>query len=311
MAAWFRLKYPHLADMALASSAPMVAVADFKEYLEVVGTAMSSLSGMRCYEVVQKATQQIRKAFQGLAGVEVVAKTFNLCPPIEPDSPLDFANFFSTIANAFSGTVQYHEPGDVESVCRFLNAEASNSSEMATLAKFLRTKWGNRCVNLKFQPIVNFLRNDSWMHQASVGGLRQWIYQTCTEYGYFQTDKSIKQPFGNGANTLKYYEALCDQTYGHGFVGSSNQVLHNGINRTNIVYGGLKPKLTKVIFTHGTIDPWHAIGVLQDLNEDTPTIIVTGTSHCQDLESISEKDLPQMKAAKLRVQQLISKWLSE
>lgn len=30
MAAWFRLKYPHLADMALASSAPMVAVADFK-----------------------------------------------------------------------------------------------------------------------------------------------------------------------------------------------------------------------------------------------------------------------------------------
>lgn len=40
--------------------------------------------------------------------------------------------------------------------------------------------------------------------------------------------------------------------------------------------GGLRPDLTKVIFTNGDIDPWHAISVLEDLNTLSPAILING-----------------------------------
>lgn len=51
---------------------------------------------------------------------------------------------------------------------------------------------------------------------------------------------------------------------------------NTGVDRTNLLYGQLEPEVTKVISVHGTIDPWHKLGVLKDLNELAPAIVVTG-----------------------------------
>jgi len=41
LAAWFRLKYPHITDGSIASSAPLRAKTNFSEYMEVVtGTTL-------------------------------------------------------------------------------------------------------------------------------------------------------------------------------------------------------------------------------------------------------------------------------
>lgn len=54
--------------------------------------------------------------------------------------------------------------------------------------------------------------------------------------------------------------------------------LNTRVRRTNIMYGGLRPELRKVIFTNGDVDPWHALSVLEDLNEASPAILIKGNA---------------------------------
>lgn len=54
-------------------------------------------------------------------------------------------------------------------------------------------------------------------------------------------------------------------------------VLENNIQHTNVFYGGFKPAVTNVYFTHGSLDPWHPMGVLKDLNRHSPATVIPGS----------------------------------
>lgn len=88
-------------------------------------------------------------------------------------------------------------------------------------------------------------------------------------------------------------------------------VLQDGIERTNIIYGAKNVVATKVINVHGANDPWHRAGiVLGDIHESSPTIVIEGASHCQDLSSANNQtDTPQLYEAKERIKRLIRVWL--
>lgn len=42
------------------------------------------------------------------------------------------------------------------------------------------------------------------------------------------------------------------------------------------MYGGFDPAVTNVYFTHGSLDPWHRMGVLKDLNKHSPSTVIPG-----------------------------------
>ena len=54
------------------------------------------------------------------------------------------------------------------------------------------------------------------------------------------------------------------------------------MTRTNVVYGALKPDVEHVMFVNGEIDPWHALGVVEPLNGDSPAVLISSekSSHC-------------------------------
>lgn len=55
------------------------------------------------------------------------------------------------------------------------------------------------------------------------------------------------------------------------------KVLHDGVERSNLLYGAKNLEVTKVINVHGSIDPWHAAGVYKnDIQELSPTIFIEG-----------------------------------
>lgn len=49
-----------------------------------------------------------------------------------------------------------------------------------------------------------------------------------------------------------------------------------GVSRTNLEYGGLNPDVTRVVYTQGSLDPWHALGRDTDLSADAPVIMIEG-----------------------------------
>jgi Serine carboxypeptidase S28 len=43
----------------------------------------------------------------------------------------------------------------------------------------------------------------------------------------------------------------------------------------NWMFGGLRPNVRNVFFTHGGMDPLRTLGVTMDLNEDAPAVIIS------------------------------------
>lgn len=77
LSAWFRLKYPHLVHAAVSSSAPMLAVIDFTDYMVVVNKSLSQYSP-ECPKQIQSATIKVQQLMGTQDGRLVLEKLFRL-----------------------------------------------------------------------------------------------------------------------------------------------------------------------------------------------------------------------------------------
>ena len=117
------------------------------------------------------------------------------------------------------------------------------------------------------------------------------------------------------------------------------------VQGSNDYYGATELDVNNVVFVHGSIDPWHAMGRLTDLNENSPAIIIPGkltyrvsrkilvyvfigqskpnqlnevivpmilgTSHCVDMYANEPGDPKELVDARARIGELVGKWINE
>lgn len=70
------MKYPHLIHGSVASSAPLVATADFYDYLRVVKESLDTARNTECNAVIQKATDTVSNLLMDGDGRALLKKTF-------------------------------------------------------------------------------------------------------------------------------------------------------------------------------------------------------------------------------------------
>merc|ERR1719334_1049255 len=99
----------------------------------------------------------------------------------------------------------------------------------------------------------------------------------------------------------------CQVAFGPEF---THEMLEKSVAASNIEYGGFHPGVSNVAFVHGSIDPWHAMGVLEDLNAAAPSFYVTGTSHCADMYPDSPDDPEEMTEARIEIGKLVKQWIA-
>lgn len=75
LAAWLRLKYPHLLYAAVSSSAPMIADYNFYEYYENINKALTNYSDS-CSTRIKEATQTIQAMVKTSDGKSRLQKQF-------------------------------------------------------------------------------------------------------------------------------------------------------------------------------------------------------------------------------------------
>ncbi len=139
------------------------------------------------------------------------------------------------------------------------------------------------------------------------------------EFGYFQTTDNPNQPFGDLV-PVTYYTQLCSDVFGidPNSVGES-------VNQTNYYYGGnqIPPTgPTNILFVNGTeitvsnsrignIDPWHVLGVTEDISDSLRAILIDGTAHCANVLPSSPNDPPSLVLARKLTSLQIGEWLLE
>lgn len=306
MAAWARLKYPHLIQGALASSAPVLAKADFYEYYEVVTQSLGKHSE-KCVDNVKLAFTLVEEQLALPDGPEKLKLYFNLCEKPDAKSPNDLGYLMNTLAEVFATNVQYdtvvNGQTKIEALCSVMTA-AHLGSPLQRLA-LLVSKSG-KCFAANYKNFIKKHRDVSWNSSTAADIMRQWIHQTCTEYGYYQTTNSNRSIFGK-MFPLNFFIDMCVDLYDD---YNDKKLLDSRVRRTNVMYGGRLPDLRNVIFTNGDIDPWHALSVLEDLNAFSPAIFIKGSSHCRDLYNDEPTDVEDLKKARAKIRGIIGKWVS-
>ena len=101
---------------------------------------------------------------------------------------------------------------------------------------------------------------------------------------------------------------MCSDVFGPKF---DLDLLKRGISLTTTEYGGLAMSVTNVVFVHGSLDPWHALGITQSLSASAPAILIEGTAHCANLYPPSDQDPQSLKDARLAISKLIGLWIDE
>jgi len=318
LAAWYRQKYPHLVAGAVSTSAPLIAKADFPEYLEVVQEVLEqAVPG--CGASIQEGLRRTERLLGHRVGWALLKKEFQLCDNFNGKNDNDVANLFEALISNFEGIVQYNKDNrafegaqwtnvTAETVCGIM-MDPSLGGEMERLARVNSLSLemeGEQCLDHSYKAEIQGLQKTLWSSPAAGGG-RQWTYQTCTEFGWYQSTDTTSQTWGRRL-PVKFFEKMCHDIFGRKF---SPDLLEKGIKETNTEYGGIQPRVSNVVFVHGSGDPWHRVGRTNNLSEDSPAILIPGTAHCANMYPASQGDPPQLVDARNRIGGLISKWIRD
>ncbi|BFU18293.1 serine carboxypeptidase s28 family protein [Entamoeba histolytica] len=294
LAAWMRQKYPNVVEGAWASSAPVEAVVDFYQYLEVVQNALPKNTA----DLLSFAFEQWDKMTTTEEGRKELGKIFNTCTEF---GEKDIQTFAESIGTALSGYVQYNSSNwkpsyeSTDSICAEINEDIVNKYPLFIKEKY-NPEWADKeCTPSSQEESYKTLQNTSTYAEGNEDASgRSWFFQTCIAYGYYQAVSEQSSVKWGKLNQLQGSIDMCKDIY-----GIDKDTLYNAVDHINVRYGGKKPCVTNVAFTNGNTDPWHALGVTEsDHQEGNLVQLIDRTSHCSDLYSEKENDVPELKKAR-------------
>ncbi|KAK9124037.1 hypothetical protein Sjap_013639 [Stephania japonica] len=301
LAAWFRLKYPHVALGALASSAPILNFPDIlprSGYYTIVSKDFRDVSES-CHDTIRQSWSLIDEVASRPNGLLQLSKKFKACEPL--DDSYSLKNY---LEGMYAEAAQYDLPlnprHSVKGICDAIDSESTQSTDLLdrVYAGVVAHKGKKKCYDI----------NDSTQSQSQK--YDGWGWQCCTEMLY---------PVGPEINATMFevepdYDYNIDDTveYCREQFGVTPR-LHWTITE----YGGLNIKLvlekfaSNIIFSNGLRDPYSYGGVLENISDSVVSLTTAKGSHCLDLGDSTSRDpywLTQQRKAEIKI---IKGWIAD
>ncbi|XP_062108438.1 uncharacterized protein LOC133819252 [Humulus lupulus] len=298
LASWFRLKYPHVALGALASSAPILYFDDItpqNAYFSIVSKDFREASES-CYQTILKSWSEIDKVAAMAGGLSILSKKFNTCRPLESSSEL-----MNYLAGVYTSAAQYNSPPNypVSIVCGGIDGIKNNNNNN-----------NYSIIDQIFSGLSAYLTNRSCYvnkPQNLTETDEGWDWQTCSEMVF---------PIGIGNDTmfgeaepfdLQDFIKGCKDYYG----------VPPRPHWVTTYYGGHDIKLilkrfgSNIIFSNGLRDPYSSGGVLENISDSILAIKTTNGSHCLDILP-SETSDPDWLVKQREIEiKIIKKWITQ
>ncbi|KAK6115089.1 hypothetical protein DH2020_007358 [Rehmannia glutinosa] len=295
LAAWMRLKYPHLAIGALASSAPILQFEDLvppETFYDIVSNDFRRES-VSCFNTIKDSWDVIESEGQKSSGLSYLTETFRFCKKLE--SADDLSNWLSS-AYSYLGMGNYPYPADflmpmpgnpIKEVCRKIDNCPNGTSILQRIFK-----------ELVFITIIQ---------ELSTALIWMMILMACTEMVMPMSSSKKSSMFPAYNYNYTSDEEWCLENYhvkprptwittefgGHGFKNA------------------LKTFGSNIIFSNGLLDPWSGGSVLEDISETIVALVTEKGAHHLDLRPATAEDpdwLIEQRAAEVK---LIQGWLDE
>jgi len=291
LSAWFRLKYPHLTIGSIASSGVVNAILDFTAFDQQVATS----AGPLCANLLRNITQLIQSlVLGGTENNQFVKALFNASILTED------GDFFFYIADKMAESVQY---GFQDNLCLPLMNAPNQTIEnlMKVFANYVITfaagvLGGPIEYSTQSAQNVTVDINQNW---------RQWWFQTCAEFGFFQNAPSVNSIRSQYVN-MTYWIYSCNAIFGGN--------LWPNTNATNTYYGGAQIAATNVWFNEGSQDPWQQASVMKTLSPTEPSYYISchNCGHCVDIVGCPngcDDNNVALNTGRSKIQDLVVQWL--
>lgn len=310
LAGWSRLKHPELIHASVASSAPVWAQLDMPEYNDIVAAAYSvSDNGVggspACEAAIRKGHQVIGELLRTEGGQIHLEKMFELGAGSlkTKEGQLEFAG-----NGVASFPAQSNDP-----TC---TVRACNIGKICEI--MLDKSYGN-----ELQRLVTLRQEQRSVVGDRVGERRGlhgvpwddfWTWQTCTEFGFYQTCETNSSCFyTQGLLTLDVFTSECLQKW-----GIKASLIEASVEATNAHYGGLRPNGpdgqqlgTCVMWPNGEVDPWAGLSVLTAPSSSQPVLWVSGASHHFWTHPAKPDDQRSVKAARVTIRRQVEQFLQQ
>ena len=250
LAAIARLRYPHLIYAAVSSSAPLVATVDMVGYNNVVSDSISNpiVGGSeKCYESVKEGHEMIRNLLITSEGRRSLETMFNIC---EKGSLDDIKNQEEFAGNGVIYLpIQSNDPActtsmcDISKICTYMTTDIDPLKPTNSLDKLVSLSKSNTCLSINYQTHLISIAKAS-------NSQRIWLYQTCSEWGFYQTcNNDSNCPYTKGLHTKEIDFEECFAAFNI----TSNELIEQ-INYTNSIYGGSNFQGSRILFVNAGMD---------------------------------------------------------
>jgi thymus-specific serine protease len=290
LAAWLRSKHPDLFYAAVSSSAPVQARVNMQGYQDVLARSLTAPivgGSAECANAVDTAFAALGAGLSTAGTRATLYTEFNVCTSDAEPDPLAIAdNQFTQYENLTSlFPVQGNDPNcteaacSIEKVCDDYMLETGHGEPLARLAALWHHRSGEACMPVDYEKSLGVLEDLSTT--AKPWTVRSWTYQTCSEFGFFQTcDAGTECIFTSEphVNNVEVYLAQCERLF-----GIKAEQIHANVEATNAAYGGWDVPGTRILSVSGSIDPWQALSLCRDPDCVAPAgqaaLWVDGASH--------------------------------
>ncbi|KAE8796215.1 Lysosomal Pro-X carboxypeptidase [Hordeum vulgare] len=305
LAAWMRMKYPHVVIGAVASSAPILGfygMADPYAFYDIISNDFKSES-KNCHDVLMNSWKELDNALSNDAGRAQLNRTFKMCrgSTVEaiPDM-LDTAIVYSAMTDypTESGFLTHLPAYPVKEICRAIDHPKSGKDTFSRIKDALTVYY-------------NYTGNAHCFGDASeddpYGMFNGWDWQACTEmilmsYGVRNRSVLPPEPF----NFTKLLDG-CRASTGLPPRPYWIPTEFGGFDIANV----LKRSASNIIFFNGLRDPWSSGGVLKDISRSILALVEPKGSHHVDLRFSSKDDPHWLKQVREKETRIIAHWLNQ
>lgn len=322
LSAWFRETYPEMTAGAVSSSSAVHVFVDYYGYAINTEKTYRTVSDS-CGDVIKKAFQQlVTVAYNGTASRAALKQQFNLCDDFDEKNLSKSVQFFFQNVYGYFQTINQYT-GDnrdsatrnglgVPNACAILN-NATIGDEIARVIGVMNFYDSfhspGPCRPNSYSKFIETYSNTTMPDDDTIS-TRSWIWQTCTELGYYQTTDGGNGGIFGSTVPLDYFADQCIDLFGKDYTLDNTFKL---VEQVRTKYGGADAyRGTNVCFPNGSFDPWQDLGHKMNVtNNNVDSWLIQETAHCADMYPARDSDNQSLKDARKRIHDHLSRWLSD
>ncbi|XP_074580620.1 uncharacterized protein LOC141837040 [Curcuma longa] len=303
LAAWFRLKYPHVVIGSVASSAPILqfdGLVSPYTFIDIVTNDFKSESES-CFRTIKRSWKEMDDTLRQPGGPQKLAEAFKLCPGAKPE----YVPGWISSAFIYGAMTDYPTASDfltplpafpVKQMCKAIDNPTAGNDTLSRLYAAMN-------IYYNYTGTANCFEFDS----ASRIGFDSWGFQSCTEM--ILTVGGSRNGSMFPAETYDYRERLADCKESYKISPRPHWITTefggHDIKRVLRRFG------SNIIFFNGLRDPWSGGGVLKSINPSLIAIVAPQGAHHVDLRFATDQDPVWLRNVRRKEIQIISKWLKQ